>query len=191
MHTVAKKKYGITAQSGQLDGLEAAVRKMDALKGAIEAGTKAGIMQVMNNVLTRAKLNAASVDPLIANAIVTETEQHGTHIQGRVFVTTGPYGDVPMPVFLEMGTGPQGIASTGGPNGEKFPLPSSAYTQEPWFYWDAEGKRTRDGQPGLVWSDGMEANPYMWPAIQAELPFATQTIIDAINRETRKLKGGG
>lgn len=184
------RKYGIKAQRGQIVGLEQAIRKMDALPEAIRKGTEIGIRRVMDNVLTRAKANAASVDPLLINALAVEMKVDGKRIEGHVYVDTGPYGDVPMPVFLEMGTGPKGIESSGGPNGEKYPLPSSAYTQEPWFFWDETGEYTSSGEPGLVWSDGMRANPYLWPAIQAELPYAKRTIMDAIRSETRKMTGG-
>ena len=185
------KTYGIKGQRGTIEGLASAIRKMDALPDAIRAGTRKGLEIFANRVLMRAKANAASVDPLIVNALKVEIQQHGDQIHAVVYVDSGPYGNVPMPVFQEMGTGPQGINSTGGPNGPKYPLPSSAYTQEPWFYWDAAGEHTYNGQPGLVWSDGMQANPYLWPAIQAESPYAKQIVLDEIRAATKRLMGGG
>ena len=185
------KRYGIKAVSGKIAGLDEAIAKLNALPEVAKAGTRDGLMAVANRVKARAKLNIMGADPSIAMSIETDVVERDGHIMARVFVSVGPYGSVPMPVFVEMGTGPEGIQSTRGPSGEKYPLPSSAYTQEPWYWYDDTGKNTKDGKPGFVWSDGMEANPYLWPAFLAEKPFARDVIIAAINRRITLWKAGG
>lgn len=185
------KKYGIKAVGGHIEGLDAAIAKLNALPDVVAAGTRDGLLRVANMIKARAKTNAIGIDPKLANSIETEVIERDGHIMARVFVSTGAWGTVPMPVFIEMGTGPQGIASSGGQNGPKYPLPSSAYTQEPWFWYDKTGKETEDGKPGLVWSDGMKANPYLWPAFLEERPFARDVIVGAINKRIQDLKRGG
>lgn len=190
-HSVAKKSYGIKAIKGGIDGLEEAIRKLEAAPDVIRAGLRDGLTEITNNIKAQAKLNAMGIDPQLANSIESEVVERDGRVMARVFVSTGKWGAVPMPVFIEMGTGPQGIASHSGPNGPKYPLPPSAYTQEPWYWYDQTGQHTKDGKPGFVWSDGMEANPYLWPAFLAEQPYARDVIIEAINKRIRALKAGG
>lgn len=185
------KKYGIKAISGRIEGLEEAIAKLEALPAVINAGLRDGLLRVANNIKARAKTNAIGVDPKLANAIESEIVERDGKIMARVFVSTGTWGAVPMPVFYEMGTGPQGIASSSGPNGPKYPLPASAYTQHNWFYYDKTGEHTSDGKPGLVESDGMKSNPYLWPAFLEEQPYARDVIIGAINKRIQDLKRGG
>jgi hypothetical protein len=190
---VAKRQrlYGIKAVRGGIEGLDEAIAKLEAMPEAVRAGMRDGLTEITNKIKARAHLFAAGVDPQLASAIESEVVERDGKVMARVFVTTGKWGTVPMPVFLEMGTGPQGIASKSGPYGPKYPLPSTAYTQEPWYWYDDTGQQTKDHKPGFVWSDGMEANPYLWPAFLAEKPFARDVIIAAINRRIRALKAGG
>jgi hypothetical protein len=185
------RRYGIKAVRGGIEGLEEAIAKLEAAPEVIRVGLRDGLTIITDNIKARAKLNAIGIDPQLASSIESEVVERDGRVMARVFVSTGKWGAVPMPVFIEMGTGPQGIASHRGSNGPKYPLPSSAYTQEPWYWYDETGKHTKNGKPGFVWSDGMEANPYLWPAFLAEQPFARDVIVAAINKRIRALKAGG
>jgi hypothetical protein len=188
---VAKGSYGIKAIRGGIEGLDEAIRKLEALPETVRAGMRDGMLEIANRIKARAKMFAIGIDPKLAQSIETDVSEQDGRVMARIFVSTGKWGTVPMPVFIEMGTGPEGIASSSGPYGPKYPLPSTAYTQEPWWYYDDTGADTKDHKPGFVWSDGMEANPYLWPAFLAEKPFARDVIIAAINRRIQKLKAGG
>lgn len=167
-----------------------ALAKLDALPEVMNLGVRNGVHAVVNAVKSVAVRNIMPADPKIGANILAETRTKDSVTTGRVFVSTGPYGSVPMPVFVEMGTGPEGIKSTAGPSGPKYPLPSSAYTQEPWWYWDENGEHTGNGEPGFVRSEGMPANPYIYPAIQERMPYAKSTVIDEVNKAIRKAKKG-
>lgn len=185
------RQYGIKSLKPSIKGLDEAIRKLEAVPGVVREGMKDGLLQVANRIKARAKMFAIGIDPKLAQSIETEVTERDGKVLARVFVSPGAFDPVQMPVFIEMGTGPQGIASANGPHGQKYPLPASAYTQEPWWYFDDTGKDTKTGRPDFVWSDGMEANPYLWPAFLAEQPFIRDVIIGAINKRIRQLKAGG
>ena len=97
-------------------------------------------------------------------------------VTGRIFVSAGvdPPG-TPMSVFVEMGTGPKGRDNTMGENGmERYPLPPSAYTQEPWKYFGEDGQ----------WhvSSGMKPRPYLWPAVESARPYAAEYIANGVRK---------
>lgn len=188
---MARKTYGIKAIKPGIVGLNEAIAKLEAVPEVIRAGLKAGLLRVANEIKGQARRWAMTIDPKLAQSIETEVTERDGKVLARVFVSPGAFDPVQMPVFIEMGTGPQGIASADGPHGPKYPLPSSAYTQEPWYWYDDTGQHTKDGKPGLVWSDGMEANPYLWPAFLKVQPYARDWIIEEINRKIRQLKAGG
>lgn len=188
---MARKTYGIKAIKPGIVGLNEAIAKLEAVPEVIKAGMRDGLKQITGRIKARAKSFAAGIDPQLVAQIEDEIFERDGKVYGRIFVSPGAFDPVQMPVFIEMGTGPQGIASTGTSSRPKHPLPSSAYTQEPWFWYDDTGQHTKDGKPGLVWSDGMEANPYLWPAFLIEKPFMRDIIVEAINKRIRQLKAGG
>ena len=186
------KRYGIQTNIVATPGIQQAIERLkspDMAPDALEAALKT----ISENVVTRAKANAMAADHNIAQSIEYRIRSQGQEIETEVYVnasTNGPNGE-PMAVFLEMGTGPQGAASNSGPAGKKYPLPDSAYTLEPWYYYDQTGRKTKNGKPGFVKSTGQPANPYLYPAFEAERPFMGQAIQTAVKGAMTGKKGDG
>lgn len=177
MFSVARK-YGIKAiQGGSISGVDALLAKLSAMPEAAIEGARRGMERAMGDIRAQAVNNIGAFDPGIPNAITAEAEVQGETIQGRVYVAAQGFDPVQWPVFVEMGTGPHGIASSGGPSGEKYPLPASAYTQQGWRYMGDDGK--------IHYTEGRYANPYLWPAYQARKPFIREIIAESINEETQ------
>lgn len=176
VYTVAKGSYGIKTLNGSISGLDELFAKLDALPETATAAAKEAIDQGALAIAQRAKAN--TTDGLIAQGIDKETTSEGTKVKSSVFVSPLGHKTPLWPVFYEMGTGPKGIAS----GGDKYPLPASAYTQHPWTYWDEKLQH-------FVRTEGRYAQPYLWPAYQAEKPFVLPRVRDAI-REFLTKKGG-
>ena len=172
------KKYGIkTIKAGGIEGLDALYAKLNALPETVAEGTRRGMERAAGEIRAAAVDNIASVDGEIAQAITAESAVEGDKVTARVFVTPAGFDPVQWPVFTEMGTGPHGIESSGGPSGLKYPLPASAYTQQPWVYMDDKGEYRI--------SSGMYANPYLWPAYQAKKPYIREIVSKAIMEEVK------
>jgi hypothetical protein len=177
------KRYGIQTNIVASPSVQEAIIRFKDAGGTAEA-LEGAFKGMAENVVTRAKANAMAVDSNLAGAIEYRIIQRGKEIEAEVYVnasTNGPNGE-PMAVFTEMGTGPQGAASNSGPAGKKYPLPDSAYTLEPWYFYDKTGKKTKSGKPGFVKSTGQPANPYLYPAFEADRPFWATIVQDAIKR---------
>ena len=155
-------KYGIAPiRAGGVAGLDALLAKLRMLPESAAAGVAEGMQTACAAIRDRAKMAAPGE---IAPTITSEVELEGTLVLGTVFVD--PSGGMPVPewpVFVEMGTGPKGIMS----GGDKYPLPASAYTQEPWVYHDENGFHRTSGR---------FAQPYLWPAYEAERPYIVEYI---------------
>lgn len=179
MSSVARgsyKEYGIKAiQGGSIAGIDSLLAKLNAMPDNAREGLRRGIERAMGDIRAQAVNNIGAFEPEIINAIAAEAEIQGDTVQGRVYVAAQGFDPVQWPVFVEMGTGPHGIASSGGPSGPKYPLPSSAYTDHGWHYIDDDGNRH--------YSEGMDANPYLWPAYQARKPFIREIIAESISEE--------
>jgi len=176
--SVAKgyKSYGIKSiQGGTISGIDSLLAKLNAMPDRAREGLRQGIERAMGDIRAQAVNNIGAFDGEIINAITAEAEVQGDTVQGRVYVAAQGFDPVQWPVFVEMGTGPHGIASSGGPSGAKYPLPSSAYTQQGWYYMGDDSE--------FHYSEGRDANPYLWPAYQARKPFIREIIADSIGEE--------
>ena len=175
--TVAKKSYGIKALNGNIEGMNELLAKLDMLPEAAAMAAEQGIRESAQNIVAMAKGNAN--DGLIAAGITSETEREGSKVSGSVYVQQGGYVHPLWPVFFEMGTGPKGIAS----GGDKYPLPATAYTQTPWWYYD-----TKLGH--VVKTEGRYAQPYLWPAYLTEKPYILANVKDAVATYMAQNGGG-
>lgn len=175
MYSVAKT-YGIKAiQGGSISGLASLLAKLNAMPETALEGARRGVERAMGDVRAQAVNNIGAFDAEIPNAITAEANVVGEQIQGRVYVAAQGFDPVQWPVFVEMGTGPHGRDSGGGPSGAKYPLPPSAYTQDGWVYPGDDGK--------LHYTRGRYPNPYLWPAYQARKPFILDIIAESISEE--------
>lgn len=171
------KKYGIKALSGGISGLDGLLARLDAMPEQVMSGLERALDLCAGEVRAQA-LNNIAGDDEIPNAITTDTRTNGAEVTARVFVAAQGFDPIQWPVFVEMGTGPHGIESAGGPSGLKYPLPATAYTQEPWTYMGEDGKFHRTA--------GMYANPYLWPAYQAKKPFMSEIIKENLREFLKK-----
>ena len=116
-HTVAEaKSYGIKAITVGIEGIDELFATLDLMPELAAEAARNGIAQSAVAVAARAK--ASTADGLIAQAIDTETTRNGAEVRASVFVSPAGHKTPLWPVFVEMGTGPKGIAS----GGEKYPL---------------------------------------------------------------------
>lgn len=175
---MAAKSYGIKALNGSIEGLDELLAKLDMLPEMAAMAARDGIKKSADIVVAGAK--AAALDGQIAQNITAEVDVSGPKVSGSVYVQQGGYVTPLWPVFVEMGTGPKGIAS-GAP---KYPLPSTAYTQHPWKYYD-----TKLGH--IVQTEGRYAQPYLWPAYQAQKPYILADVKEAVRIYLAKKGGGG
>lgn len=174
---MAKKSYGIKALNGSIEGMNELLAKLDMLPETAAMAAEQGIRESAQNIVAMASENAN--DGRIAKNITAETERKGTKVSGSVFVQPGQYKHPLWPVFFEMGTGPKGIAS----GGDKYPLPSTAYTQHPWWYYDEKLDRP-------VKTEGRYAQPYLWPAYLAEKPYIMANVKAAVAAYMAQNGGG-
>lgn len=173
----APRAYGIKALNGSIEGLDELLAKLDMLPEEVAIAAEQGISDSLDAIKKQAQENAKEeIDP----NITAEVERSGPKINGSVYVQQGGYVTPLWPVFVEMGTGPKGIAS----GGEKYPLPATAYTQHPWRYYD-----TKLGH--VVQTEGRYAQPYLWPAYMAKKPFVMPAVKDAVRLYLAKKGGGG
>ena len=156
-------RYGITPiNGGGVVGLPELLAKLRVLPQTASVGCAMGMQEATAAIREQAKMRAPGE---IAPNIDSTVELDGLLTRGTVFVEPGGGTNKPAewPTFVEMGTGPRGIAS----GGDKYPLPGSAYTQQPWIYHD---------ETGFHRTSGRYAEPYLWPAYQQEKPYIVERI---------------
>lgn len=175
---MAAKSYGIKALNGNVEGLDELLSKLDMLPDMAAMAARDGIRKSADIVVAGAK--AAALDGQIAQNITAEVERNGPKVHGEIFVQQGGYKTALWPVYVEMGTGPKGIAS-GAP---KYPLPSTAYTQHPWKYYNAKLGH-------VVTTSGRYAQPYLWPAYEMQKPYIIADVKEAVRIYLAKKGGGG
>lgn len=168
-------------RAGAVRGLPELLTQLNAFPEAVAEGCEHGITVAARNIQARAQMNLPAGSGINPASVDVEIRPGGTTTQATVFVAPGagkalqgPWA-LDWPVFVEMGTGPRGIES----GGDKYPLPASAYTQQPWTYCDEFGNFHR--------TSGRAAMPYLWPAYLAEEPYIMGHITMAILAAT----GGG
>ena len=158
---------------GAIRGLPELLAQLTALPEAVAEGCEKGITIAARNIQARAQSNLPASSGINPAAVDVEVQRSGTLTRAAVFVAPGAGKTLQgswaldWPVFVEMGTGPMGIAS----GGDKFPLPASAYTQQPWVYCDEMGNFHR--------TSGRAAMPYLWPAYLAEEPYIAGHVMTA------------
>ncbi len=152
---MAGRGYGIKAlQAGGVAGLDGLIARLRVLPETAARGCEYGLQFAAEAITAQAQMRAYELASPITNTVRCDG------LRTEAVVEAEPGGPVPeWPVFVEMGTGPHGIES----GGEKYPLPSSAYTQQPWVYRDANGQ--------FHTTSGRYAHPYLWPAYCAEEPY--------------------
>ena len=175
--TVAKKSYGIKALNGNIEGMNELLAKLDMLPEAAAMAAEQGIRDSAQNIVVIAKANVP--DGRLRQNITTDTERNGAKVHCEVFVQPAGYIHTLWPVFLEMGTGPKGIAS----GGNKYPLQPSDYAQHPWWYYDQKLGH-------VVKTDGRYAQPYLWPAYLTEKPYILANVKDAVAAYMAQNGGG-
>lgn len=162
---MAKTIQTTPMRAGGIAGLPELLARLNAMPSTVARGIESGMEIATRNIQLRAQMNLPAGSGVSPQSIDTEVRQMGTLTEGVVFVAASD-GERPLgewsgmwPTFVEMGTGPHGIES----GGDKYPLPASAYTQQPWVYRDDVGQFHR--------TSGRYAQPYLWPAYLAEQPY--------------------
>lgn len=174
----APRSYGIKALNGNIEGLDELLAKLDMLPELAAMAARDGIQKSADDIVATATTLAP--DDQIAKKITAEADLKGTKAEGRVYVQQGDYVTTLWPVFVEMGTGPKGIAS----GGEKYPLPATAYTQHPWWYYDEQLQRP-------VRTSGRYAYPYLWPSYTEKKPYIMADVKEKVREYLAKKGGGG
>lgn len=173
----------------RIEGMAEVIAAVCDLPETIRQGARNGVQEAAGMIRDQA-VNFATNPKIKAALYTTEYEEDGAvgasvAIDGGVVAQEGSE-NAPLYVFEEMGTGILANALPPKNGLEKAPLPDSAYTMHPWFWYDESGKYTKSGKPGLVYSEGQAAKPYLYPAAQITEPHIPGIIKDAVREAIRK-----
>lgn len=156
------------------------VRGLDDIMGMLDAlddkrlmdAARRGLQRGLEDIQGAAKMLCPRDTGALKNSIKTRMRVEGDELVGEVYVGK-KYG-----VFVEMGTGPKGEENHKGvnPEWEK----KVTYSPKPWK------RKLKDGREVFVYSDGMAARPFLYPAYKSQKQKVNEKIADAVIREAKK-----
>lgn len=152
------------------------IKNLDKLMKKLDKLAKVELIKPMQkatkDVQTTAKTNVPVDDGHLRNSISTRVLEDDKGVEGTVFT------NVEYAPYIEFGTGPMGAKNNKGIS----PNVDVSYRSDSWVYFNEKWER-------WVTTEGMVAQPFLYPALKSRKEVVRQYFIDYINVQIGKVAG--